>query len=244
MPLRWLCGHHIRCRGFTLIELLAVLAIIGVLAGILVPALSRARREAHRALCACHLREIGQSLDMYVQDFNEWYPTAEAPGSKDAVAQPGASQPDSRNWWENEALLELLGMTPNPQGQSILTCPADGEPNQFVDGSFKDCWASYGANTSAFGVRRARSKRGRTRSQVPEPAKTMAFCDVRSESQAPHVVGWQPCVRRNFAFRHDERCTVVYVDTHVGWIRSEDVPLDQGAWKQPFWGNLPVFDRP
>ena len=60
----------------------------------------------------------------------------------------------------------------------------------------------------------------------------------------PPVVGWQGCVSKNFAFRHDKRCTVVYVDTHVNWIREEDVPLGQEAWKEPFWGNLPVFDMP
>ncbi len=63
-----------RQRAFTLIELLVVVGIIAVLAGVLLPSLAGARRQAKRSVCASHLRQLGIALKAYMHDSNDRLP--------------------------------------------------------------------------------------------------------------------------------------------------------------------------
>lgn len=88
-------------RGFTLIELLVVIAIIAVLAGMLLPALGRAKARAQVTSCQSNQRQIALALVFYALDNRGFFP-------------PRADQ----NRWPTQ-------LQPGYQDVKVLLCPSD-----------------------------------------------------------------------------------------------------------------------
>jgi prepilin-type N-terminal cleavage/methylation domain-containing protein/prepilin-type processing-associated H-X9-DG protein len=103
--------------AFTLIELLVVIAIIAILAAILFPVFAQARERARMTACISNMRQIGNGLMMYVQDYDETYPYCRFHGT-DAMLSSHAYV------WRNALRpylksLDVLGCPANPYSRTI-----------------------------------------------------------------------------------------------------------------------------
>ena len=183
-------AHTARPTAFTIIELMVVLAILGLLIGLLMPAVQSARGAAVRTECRSNLRQIGLALEQYLQ----------VQGSRgkfpDAVRLPStdATKP---------SLRDVLGPYCEDSGE-LFRCPGD---DHYLDDSAESYFAVEGLSYEYPAARVA----NKTRQDV----LTNRRGDQRSSSRVWIVYDFEPF---HGSPGHDGARNYLYLDGHVDAI--------------------------
>ena len=136
---RLTAGRTASSAGFTLIELLVVIAIIGVLASMLLPALSRGKEQARLIQCVGNLHQIGLAIELYKDDNRSRFPTAtvedrvdtEFPGMKTTGPALGGMNP-RRPFNSVVPMAEARPLFPYVKPSAVYRCFRDrGQDRQF-----------------------------------------------------------------------------------------------------------------
>ncbi|OGV52102.1 MAG: hypothetical protein A2017_10710 [Lentisphaerae bacterium GWF2_44_16] len=198
---------------FTIVELLVVISIIVILAGILLPALKRAKDSVQRIACVNKLKQIHIGGEGYIQDYDGWI----CPGT-----------PYSGRYWYWE-VADRIGKNKN-----FFMCPAEKVGfGAYADGLFS--YTHYGINCELAGtgynyddppvVRKA--------SSVTQPSIAIWFVDSGYKSS------FASDDRAFVAFRHGAlspagQANLVYFDGHAKSLKYNDMKSGSADFKKGF----------
>jgi prepilin-type N-terminal cleavage/methylation domain-containing protein/prepilin-type processing-associated H-X9-DG protein len=166
--------------GFTLIELLVVVAIIAILAGMLLPALGKAKETGKRIACVNNLHQLGLAMSMFADDHEGLFPPR-------LLGQlPGAWPTTLRDGYRDLRLLVCPSDGPDPNRVRGFAPPldADSAPRSYIVNGWNDFWyETWTKNGSGWDFGRMLG------TQTPEsvirlPSETIVFGEKLTES--PH----------------------------------------------------------
>ncbi|MBC2603385.1 prepilin-type N-terminal cleavage/methylation domain-containing protein [Puniceicoccus vermicola] len=192
--------------GFTLIELLAVIAILGVLTSILIPAIGSIRSGAKSSQCRSNLRQIHGGVILYATENEGWLP-------------PNEDDRGHGAWWKQIYPAYI-------DGPGVFLCPAD-ETEGISDENADLAWngkLSYGAmgNDDPYAKQGVMDKK---LSMFSEPSISVMLVDAHREGRQlakSWFYNW-PRYSPDIVPAHGDKVNLAFVDGHVEDLSVEEI---------------------
>ena len=242
--------HRAFSGAFTLIELLVVIAIIAILAGMLLPALSKAKAKSQGTSCSSNMRQIGLAYKFYSDDHDSKLVEFGRNGASSAT--DWIPNNPSYTYWP-DILRSYL------QTRTIIQCPQVKDPSRLGIGM------TYSGGTAGIGFLGASTSV--REHQIPFPAATVIYGDTGMLTpttvvqtnpdqwegdpmsgslhyfRTPNPVnGSYPTPLTTYAERmfnrHNKRTNTAFVDGH-----NETIPVSKVGFQYPPGDPLAMWDR-